>query len=119
MTEQEIREHKEIEFYAAAVNAWLGTSLEHDKSLLTLSAGGVGLLVTLLSTVGLHFADALIIYVAALVAFTICLSAVLWIFKRNRAHLQDAIKGKDVLARTMRERADFGDHLSEYRDVEA
>ena len=36
---------KEVEFYAANVGAWLNTSLEHDKSILTLSAGGIGLLV--------------------------------------------------------------------------
>jgi hypothetical protein len=33
MTDQEKHDQKEVEFYAAAVEAWLGTSLEHDKSL--------------------------------------------------------------------------------------
>src|SRR5882672_4247530 len=93
MTEPEIHQQKEIEFYAAAVNAWLGTSLEHDRSLITLSAGGIGLLITLLSTVGLHSAESLILYVVALIAFICCLTAVLLVFKRNRAHLQEAIQG--------------------------
>jgi hypothetical protein len=35
---------KEIAFYTAGVTAWYNTSLEHDKSLFTLSAGGIGLL---------------------------------------------------------------------------
>ena len=93
MTDQEIHDAKEVEFYAAAVNAWLGTSLEHDKSLLTLSAGGIGLLVSLMSTVGLQCVESLILYVVALAAFLCCLIAVLWIFKRNRTHLQNAIHG--------------------------
>jgi hypothetical protein len=92
MTEQEIQQQKDIEFYAAAVEAWLGTSLEHDKSLLTLSAGGIGLLITLLSTVGLHSAESLILYIVALFAFFCCLIAILWIFKRNRFHLEEAIR---------------------------
>ncbi|PKF49010.1 hypothetical protein AT251_22010 [Enterovibrio nigricans] len=43
---------KEVEFYAATVGAWLNTKFELDKSLLTLSTGAIGLLVTLLTTVG-------------------------------------------------------------------
>lgn len=93
MTDQEKHDQKEVAFYAAAVEAWLGTSLEHDKSLLTLSAGGIGLLITLLSTVGLHSAESMILYIVALFAFFCCLITVLWIFKRNRSHLEEAIRG--------------------------
>jgi hypothetical protein len=45
---------KEVEYFAAIANAWVNTRVEHDKSLLTLSAGGIGLLITLLSTVGIE-----------------------------------------------------------------
>lgn len=88
-------EEKEVEFYSAAVNAWFGTRLEHDRSLLTLSAGGVGLLVTLLSTVGIHSVESLILYIVALISFLICLSVVLCIFKRNAAYLQAVINGSN------------------------
>ena len=88
MTEQD----KEVEFYAASVNAWFGTHLEHEKSLLTLSAGGIGLLITLMSTVGIHSVETVILYVVALASFLVCLSAVLWIFRRNATHLQEIIK---------------------------
>jgi hypothetical protein len=40
-------DQKEVEYYAAQVNAWLNTKFEHDKSLLTLSAGGLGLLISI------------------------------------------------------------------------
>lgn len=53
MSPEEIDDQKRVEYYAASVNAWFNTSLEHDKSLFTLSAGGIGLLITLLTTVEL------------------------------------------------------------------
>ena len=54
MTPEEIEfQKKQIEYYASCVNAWFNTKLERDRSLLTLSAGGIGLLITLLTTVGL------------------------------------------------------------------
>lgn len=45
--EAEFREKKELEFYKAGISAWYTTAFERDKSLLTLSAGGIGLLMTL------------------------------------------------------------------------
>lgn len=54
MTSDEIEQQKSVEFYAAGINAWYNTSLEHDKSIFSLSAGGIGLLITLLTTVGLY-----------------------------------------------------------------
>jgi len=84
---------KEVEYYAAQVNAWVNTKFEHDKSLLTLSAGGVGLLITLLSTTGVRSIVSLILYILALLAFIICLGALLWIFRRNAKHLEDVVKG--------------------------
>ena len=95
---------KDTEFYGATVNAWYTTRMERDRSLLTLSAGGIGLLVTLLSTVGIHSSEALVLYIVALVAFTTCLGAVLWIFQRNADHLEDVVKDRahsDSLLRTL------------------
>ncbi len=83
---------KEVEYFAAIANAWVNTRIEHDKSLLTLSAGGVGLLITLLSTVGIKTTDIFIFFALAIISFVICLGAVLWIYKRNATHLEDVIK---------------------------
>lgn len=85
---------KEVEYYAAQVNAWLNTKFEHDKSLLTLSAGAIGLLVTLLSTTGVKSIETLIMYMLALLAYTLCLAALLWIFRRNAKHLESVVQGK-------------------------
>lgn len=87
MSEQD----KELQFYSAVVNAWFSTRAELDRSLLTLSAGGIGLLITLLSTVGVNSVEGVVLYVAALLSFLICLGSVLWIFARNASHLQEII----------------------------
>lgn len=89
----DVDEQKRVEFYSAGLTAWYTTRLEHDKSLLTLSAGGIGLLMTLMTTVGVSSAESLVLYVCALVAFLICLGAVLVIFRKNATHLEEVIAG--------------------------
>jgi tRNA A37 threonylcarbamoyltransferase TsaD len=42
---------KKLAFYTAAVEAWVATRMEKDKTLLALAAGGIGLLATLLTAV--------------------------------------------------------------------
>jgi hypothetical protein len=87
-------EQKDVEFYAAQVNAWLTTRFEHDRSLLTLSAGGIGVLITVALATGIKNSATLVIYCAALFSFVICLSTVLWIFRRNADHLERAVAGE-------------------------
>lgn len=83
---------KDIEFYAAAVAGWLNTRLERDKSLLALSAGGIGLLITLLTTVGVSSAEGLVLHLMAMFSFLACLVVVLIIFEKNSSHIEDALK---------------------------
>ena len=87
---------KRVEYYAASYNAWFNTSLEHDKSLLALSAGGIGLLLTLLTTVGLSSAEALVLYIGAITCFVVALIVILFVFRRNRTHIEDILSGKST-----------------------
>lgn len=96
MTSEEIESQKRVEYYAASINAWFNTSLEHDKNLLTLSAGGIGLLLTLLTTVGLSSAEALVLYICAITSFVVALVAILVVFRRNRTHIEDILSGKST-----------------------
>jgi hypothetical protein len=48
--EEETARAKDVEFFAAGVNAWYNTALEHDKSIFALAAGSIGLLVSTQST---------------------------------------------------------------------
>jgi len=94
MTKDEVNQQKEIEYYAANVTAWYNTALERDKGLFTLSAGGIGLLTTLLTTVGPLSVLVIHFYYAALVCFGVSLIAVLLIYDRNKTHIEQVISSK-------------------------
>ena len=96
MTPQEIEEQKSVEFFAAGINAWYNTSLEHDKSVFALSAGGIGLLITLLTTVGLSSSLILHFYIGSILCFFVSLICVLIIFRCNKAHIAQVLAGKNV-----------------------
>lgn len=94
MTPEEIAHQKDVEFYASSVNAWFNTSLEHDKSILTLAAGGIGLLITLLTTIGLSSAESLVLYVGAITSFLVALISVLVVFRHNRTYIEQILACK-------------------------
>lgn len=75
---------EQADLRSAARNAWFETSMEYDRSLLTLSAGAIGLLVTLASTVGVKSRP---LFALALVAFGLCILSVLLVFNGNREYL--------------------------------
>lgn len=91
MSPEDLRQEKEVEFYAAGIAAWYNTSLEHDKSVFGLSAGGIGLLITLLTTVGVSSACLLGLYIAAILSFLTSLCVLLVIFRRNRTHIEQVL----------------------------
>ncbi len=93
MSPEELHDLKSVEYYSASVAAWYNTQLEHDKNLLTLSAGGIGLLITLLTTVGVPSAEGLVLYVVSLGCFVVCLGSVLVIFKQNGKYVEELLKG--------------------------
>jgi hypothetical protein len=94
MSYPSLDEQKEVAYYSAAVTAWFTTSLEHDRSILTLSAAGIGLHLTLLTTVGLKSPEALALYIASIVCFVFSLLAVLRVFRLNQSHIEAIIAGK-------------------------
>lgn len=95
MTPEEIKHLKDVEYYASCVNAWYNTSLEHDKSILTLAAGGIGLLITLLTTVGLTSSESLVLYVGAITSFLVALVSVLVVFRHNRPYIEQVLLGNE------------------------
>jgi len=76
------------------VAAWLNTKLERDKSILTLSAGGIGLLATLMTTVGPQTTFALVLYGFATLAFAVSLFCIIRILDRNADHLKQVRRGE-------------------------
>lgn len=61
---------KDVEFYSASVTAWYNSAFEHDKSILTLSSGGIALLVTLLTTIGARSPESMVLYALAVIFFS-------------------------------------------------
>ncbi len=88
MTDDEIRAHKTVEFYAASVNAWYASALEHDKSVFALAAGGIAILVTLLTTVGVSTWATSVLFAGAIASFLTTLVALLTIFRKNQTYIE-------------------------------
>lgn len=82
---------KELVYYEALINAWVQTRMERDKTIISLSAAGIGLLVTLITTfrtLNLWLTG------AASICFLITIGIILYIYKRNADYLARAIKGE-------------------------
>jgi len=87
MADEELKS-KNVEYYAASVNAWFNTSLEFDKSMFTLSGGGIALLVSLMSDA----TDAvtlpmLLLYIAAISCFIATTGLLLTVFQKNKPYV--------------------------------
>lgn len=90
---KEIENQKEVAFYSASVNAWLSTALELDKNLLGLSAAGIGLLTTLVTTSSNSTCPKVIFYLLSNISFLACIIIVLLIFHKNRSYIAKIIDG--------------------------
>jgi hypothetical protein len=92
MTPEEEAQAKRIEFFSQGVAAWFNTALERDKSLLTLSIAGLGVLLALMPT-AVNSITALILYYLSAFALLICVFSVLLVFQRNKKHIADVFNG--------------------------
>ena len=86
-----LMEGKAIAYYAAMVAAWLQNRMELDKALLALSAGGIGLLVTISTTAGLTGFVAVLSFAISVFSFLITILLLLIIFKINSEHINITI----------------------------
>lgn len=86
-----IQKQKDVEYFSALVTAWLNTRLEKDKSLLALSAGAIGLLVTFLTAIGPNSKVEVALYLFAFIFYLVTISCVLWVFQRNSQHIEQVL----------------------------
>lgn len=89
-----VEQQKDVAYYTALVNAWIQTKIEHDKTLISLSAGGIGLLIAILSAVGVKYWWVILLYFCALFSFITTIALCMYIFVRNSKHIEDVLKGK-------------------------
>jgi hypothetical protein len=80
-------------FEAELLRAWLGTRLEHDRSLLTLGTGGVGLMIGLVKLARPVGSIAFGFHLVAFVAFLVTTLSSLLIFRLNSTYLEGVAKG--------------------------
>ena len=88
---KEVKEQKEVAYYSSLVNAWVQTKMERDKVIVSLSAGGIGLLVTILGTVGVSKVWQIYLYGAAFLGFILTLTCSILIFDKNSKHIEDVL----------------------------
>ena len=101
-SDKEDYEAKEKAFYSAMIGAWLNTRLERDKQLLGLSVTAIGLLVTLLRTVGVSSLLQIILFVLALFAFLITVVSVIYILDENSTHIKKILlEGSEIESRKL------------------
>jgi hypothetical protein len=86
-------EGKNIAHYSVLLQTWIHTRMERDRTVVTLAAAGVGLLVTILTTVGVQARWMIVLYATAFVGFllTICLSIV--IYQKNSVFIEWELRG--------------------------
>jgi hypothetical protein len=85
---------RDLAWYSAAVAGWIESRMERDRSLISLSAGGLGLLITILATVGPAKRWLLWLYLVAALAFLVTCLTCLSVFSANARHLEDLAAGK-------------------------
>jgi len=90
----EKEDQKEVAYYSALVNAWITTKMERDKLILTLASGGIALLVTLLSTIGIRNCLESILYFLAFVSFTTTIIVIIIILDHNSRYIEEIISTK-------------------------
>ncbi|MBL1259460.1 MAG: hypothetical protein COB33_003925 [Thiotrichaceae bacterium] len=86
-------EGKNIANYSVLLGAWVQTKMERDKTLITLSAAAIGLLVTILTTVGVKSIWEIPFFAIAVASFLVTIWSSLAIYQLNSQHLENAIKG--------------------------
>lgn len=95
--EQEKRKIRELEgknitHYSVLLQAWIQTKMERDKTLVTLSAAGIGLLVTILTTTGVLKEWEILLYLGAFIGFLVTIWTSIKIYELNSQHIENELK---------------------------
>jgi len=88
-------EGKNVQHYTVLLSAWIQTRMERDKTLVALSAGGIGLLVTILTAVGLPSLWMILLYLGAFSGFFVTIWTSIKIYQLNSEKLEHELRGYD------------------------
>lgn len=85
-------EGKNIAHYQTLLSTWIETRMEQDKMVITLSAAAIGLLVTIITTVGIKGFWQYFFAVASFAGFIIATCGCVHIFQVNAKHLEENLR---------------------------
>ncbi|MCG9540851.1 hypothetical protein L1D25_16785 [Vibrio parahaemolyticus] len=96
LPEKQVQQLENIEFKSQSYASFYNTTLEKDKSILTLSVAGIGFLLTLLQLVkNINYFEFACFFVAV-VSYLVAIYCVITIFERNSTFIIDLVNGRDV-----------------------
>jgi len=87
------------EFRGLLRQAWFDSSLERDKSILTLSSGAIGVLFIIVDKYPLNTKLRLALFLGALLAFIISLVSVICVFQANQTIVKFQLDGKKEISK--------------------
>lgn len=79
-------------YYEALLNAWIATRMEKDRTVVTLSAGGVALLVTLLTATSLDTGLELALTIVSFLGFLAAIFSGITVLRRDADHLERLLR---------------------------
>lgn len=82
-TENSEDDAKSVAHYQTLLSAWISVNLERDRTLMTLATAGIGLLVTILTAVGIQSLWVILLYSGAFIGF---LTTIIFSFQLYRAN---------------------------------
>ena len=85
---------KRVEYYSASIGAWFNTSQEFDKSMFALSAGGIALLVSVMSNV--KTLAMFLLFIGASISFIVAAGVLLAVFQKNKPFLKQLAQNEQA-----------------------
>lgn len=94
--EQNLKDNKEIQYYMALVTAWINTKMEHDKTIITLSAAAIGLLITILTTKGTAERWHIWLFGVTFLCYLVAIITAILIFQENSVRIEHEVTNQET-----------------------
>lgn len=94
-------EGKNVAHYTVLLDHWIQTRMEHDRTIIALSSGAIGLLVTILTTTQPHKIWIMLLYCGAFVSFSLCIWLPLTTHKLNTRYIESCLRQKTPKSTTL------------------
>jgi hypothetical protein len=86
---------------AELFRTWIQLKLEQDKMIMAVASGGIGVLVTLISTNMIFGTYALVLSGVAITAFVVATIGVIFIFRSNAKYIYAKMQNKEASQRSL------------------